>query len=552
MEIPKFKFNTIAIIEVVVIVILLPMSMDTWSDAISNMQYTQHLKKALAFSSVGKYTEMELELEKAGKAREEDSWVQLYQANHLFRMHKTEQAKKIYHQLMRTMYEDTALPRIGFLVCELRDWCEQAEATPGRIELLTKLNDLEKEAQNLCKESPYFSEGMIFWGQVALQKARWLQQSQDTEKAQKYLDLAWQKFQEVQKLTSENAQLLPKMDVNQDGKISIYEWRSKLELFNDLDTNGDQVLNRKELFALWSPPSYQAMQSLYTGQASICYERTKKLWQSTGNITAKQAQECIDPLNASIRLLQSSFALHNTDYIVNMNIARVYNMLLTLPGISVQERQVLIQKAEEYLQDLQNYIIHLQKLQDRTRFNEEGYVQSLGQLYYGLALAYYYVDNSPKAQYYLGKAENVQSSPLIPAIRIQLQLAQLDKEYLRPRQFVGYSLPSKVWEYHVTAFAQLPKDQKWTSQQFVDFNNYLVLMYMQSQVNANKSDLQKCQELMGKYLHFVPDADFSIRGIAMPVSAKQLLLHNRYMVMRDLDPKKAVALESQRLQFIKK
>lgn len=542
MSMPKFKFNFTAIIELIIVVILIPITWTTWTEAIANCQYYLNIEKAVGFYNTQRYQEMEDALDAAVQAHPQDAIAPLFHANYFMEQKQFDKAMTIYETFSKSGYENTALPRIGYLVCRLQQ-TQQEKSAPVLLKMYT---DMEEAAKNIVREHPNSSDILVVWAHIALKKSIIMRQNRDDVRADQMEDFAWQTLQDVQKKTEEQAQFFTTLDKDHDGKIHISEWTGKKDLFYDMDLDIDMMVNRSEVTEIWDPPSYDSVHSMYVAQALISYQRAIRLIQKFDNKyldpASTEATMLVTYLETAIRSLQAALTLRAYDPTLAANIATLYSTMLSLPCLTPQQSRQFVAEAKSYMNALEAYQFHLHTF-NKKKLESTNLNGNISLLYYGIALGSYYIAEPVYAQEMLARVGSPISPDRITKNKIQVQLYQIDKECLQTRNFEKYTYQhDRMMEYHNNEILNLPNNVPLTLEQFNDINNTAVLLYMNYKFTKNHKDLIRARELLEKY-RLVMDYTCIVGNVEVPVTLQQIRAHNLYMILCDADPRKAASLE---------
>lgn len=542
MSIPKFRFNIISVIELIIIIIMIPVCCSTWIGAVANWRYYFSIKNVVAYYNVQYYAEMEAALSKAEQALPEDVTLQLFRANYFIEQKKYDKALTIYEHLVKNKYDNTALPKIGLLVCKL----QQIQQETNTLVLLQTYSNLEDEATKIYKEHNNASDALILLAHIMLKKSQCLQQSnKNSSNAVQIEDMAWQKLQEVQKRTEEQAQMIATSDVDKDGKISLSEWKGKNDLFYQIDWNHDFLLDRNELLTIWMPPSYHSIHSMYLAQAWINWQRAQRLVEAVADKyiepNSPEAITIVANFESAIHSLQSALMLRAYNPTLASNISYLYGSLLSLPFIPDKQRRQFLAEAKNYRANLKQYqddlISHNRKKAELNNLFANSPI-----FFFGESMGNYYVDDFATAQESLSQVDFSIDPERLTRMKVQIKLAQLDRELLQPGKLEYYnpseSTNASIVDYYEQAIKSLPNDQPLNIEQFTAVNNSAVLSYMNFKGTKNRNELLKAQKLLEKYQR-VSNITLMAKNIEYSVTAKQILNHNFYMIMLEVDPKKA-------------
>lgn len=511
------------------------------------MVYYQNFKQTLGYYSAEKWGEMDQSMNSAEEARLEDPVLLYVKANFLVEKKKIKQAKELYQTILSQGYIDTLPARVGLIVCKLYE----SEEEKDKNKMFQLWSDMERELQALAKEDKNFSDIPIALAHIYYKKGIWLDQEGDKKKSKAYLDNAWQTFLSVEKSSQEFSALLQSSDVDLDNFISKSEWKGKQEQWEEIDINGDGLLDRKEMASLWNPPSRGACQSLYIGKALMSYHRGQELWQQLSH--QKPSAEILDnagrELCTSLECLQQAHICRMVNPELPCAIVALYKKMMSHPWLPDSTRKELIQSAVYYNQDLEMFCTHLRGFQQSPKLEEWLLRKNISDLYLGMAISSYYLGRQADSWAYFERAsseEKEERRSLIQDNKMQSLVGFMDREY-NIRKRIEVYMNRAIYEYYEKAMEGLPKEGNLTTREFLIMNNYVALRYLKGRTDKVTEYCKEAQKLLEQFLPRIPDQQFYAEVKEDPVNAKQIATHNLYMITRYNDAKKASVLKLHQL-----
>ncbi len=512
MQLPRFKFTWLSTVEMMIVIVLVPIVWKTWTKTISNMKYYLELEKMLGYVAVSQEMEIEGSLKKLEKYRADDPTVLMYRAQALIKENKFNEAREVYKTISGTTFEYMPISKIGMVVCDLYE----LDYDNNAVSAMAKLNELEKKAQSIYEENKDFAETSILLGQIFFKKFLLSQKNSSIDTIA--LEQARQKFTQV---------LLK----NQ-------------EIFATNDPDADYL----ERFERCTPPSTDACLSLYTGLANIYYLKAKQIldkYKSVGITNSKESQEIVSNFKLAIQYLRSAIFLRPSKHNYCQSIGNLYETLLSYPGIETSERLKLIASAEQYIKEIENYKTYLNRASLNNRMENENLNAGFFQLNYGMGVSFFYMGDWNNAGECFSKAlYNNPNTAHIHHALMQVRLAKIDRDFLEANNFISFNDTGRTIEFFEKAVAGLPKGQKLTTSQFVNLNNYAVLLFLQGIANHTPNDLKNGYAILESYLSWLPENYLNAGVQEDPILPKQLARHNLYLIAKKIDRQKAAKMES--------
>jgi tetratricopeptide (TPR) repeat protein len=499
MLLSRVKFSTLAVCELIAIVIFLPLSISLWSSGWRHMKYYQQYEKALLYYNACQPAEVLVALEKAEKNR---TTISLYilKGNVLIEQGKFAEAMRVYEELIE-FTDDTKIPKLGVAVCKMYLLGDKGSETT------TGLYQLEKEVKEIVRDNPEFSDAAALLGNIYLQEALSFRKAGKQDRFLTSLELALKEFNRAETPREEN----------------------------------------------WRPPSRNALCSLYLGKAYTLYEKSMERWNSLVHpaLPSPETRAISELLYEAIQCLRKAFALRVPHREIMSNCLILYGHLLGLPWLETSSdsksnlhRQSLIKEIPDLQQAIDRFKAHARWLREGPEYLEKWQLDGRNYeiierpMHYGLSISYFYVGEEAKGTELMYPL--VQSSPAVVFESIlEINAHQATKAYLQRKKnvadanFLNTDISISTWNQYQREIERWKKvnDNKPSLPQLILLNNYLIMVFWQREPAATVGDLAKYVQ---NFANQVPAAKVIVGCQQDPVNAIQVLRHNLFMIYSGL------------------